>query len=103
MTEIPTEAGKLWTFATLPSGYTVHDFGNGTIGNRIELGGGPIILHWSDPGTLDVPASGNDYDIFVVTPDMRSVAVAATDIQDGNDQPFEFLFAGVGGFHTDHI
>ncbi|MFT3917014.1 MAG: S8 family serine peptidase [Anaeromyxobacteraceae bacterium] len=83
-----TSAG---TFATLPSGYEVHDFGNGAVSNRIELGGGPIILHWADPGTLDAPASGSDYDIFVLTPDLRSVAVAATDIQDGDDLPFEFL------------
>jgi subtilisin-like proprotein convertase family protein len=76
---------------TLPSGYTVHDFGNKVISNRIELGGGPAYLHWSDPGSLDNSLSGNDYDLFVLTPDLRSVAVAATDIQDGNDLPFEFL------------
>jgi subtilisin-like proprotein convertase family protein len=79
------------TFEVLPSGYEVHDFSGGVIGNRIELGGGPLILHWSDPGTLDNPQSSNDYDLFVISPDMRSVAVAATDIQDGNDLPFEFL------------
>ena len=78
--------------ATLPaSGYTVHSFGGGVISNRIEVAGGPLILHWSDPGTLAVPASSNDYDIFVLDNDLRNVAVAGTDIQDGTQLPFEFL------------
>lgn len=77
--------------ATLPSGYTVHSFGNGVIANRIEATGGPLILHWSDPGSLANPASSNDYDIFVLDNNLRNVAVAATDIQDGDDLPFEFL------------
>jgi subtilisin-like proprotein convertase family protein len=77
--------------ATLPSGYTVHSFGNGVIANRIELGGGPLILHWSDPSSLALPASSNDYDIFVLDNDLRNVQVAGTDVQDGDDLPFEFL------------
>jgi subtilisin-like proprotein convertase family protein len=79
------------TLATLPSGYTVHSFGNGVIENRVELDGGPLILHWADPGTLDNPASGNDYDLFVLDNDLRNVAVASTDVQDGTGLPFEFL------------
>ena len=77
--------------ATLPSGYTVHSFGTGVVANRIELGGGPLILHWSDPSSLALPASSNDYDIFVLDNDLRNVQVAGTDIQDGDDLPFEFL------------
>jgi subtilisin-like proprotein convertase family protein len=77
--------------STLPSGYTVHDFGGGIVSDRIEVGGGPVILHWNDPGSLDNPQASNDYDLFVLTPDLRSIAVASTDIQDGNDLPFEFL------------
>jgi subtilisin-like proprotein convertase family protein len=77
--------------ATLPSGYTVHTFGGGVISDRIELGGGPLILHWSDPGTLANPASGNDYDLFVLDNNLRNVVIAATDIQDGTGLPFEFL------------
>ncbi|MEO7734774.1 MAG: S8 family serine peptidase, partial [Kofleriaceae bacterium] len=78
--------------ATLPdSGYTVHSFGGGVISNRIEVGGGPLILHWADPGTLAVPASSNDYDIFVLDNDLRNVAVAGTDVQAGAELPFEFL------------
>ena len=79
------------TLATLPSGYEVHDFGKRVISNRIEAGGGPLILHWADPGTLDNPASSNDYDLFVLDQDLRNVAVASTDIQDGTGMPFEFL------------
>jgi len=77
--------------ATLPSGYTVHSFGNGVIEDRVELAGGPLILHWADPGTLDNPASGNDYDLFVLDNDLRNVIVASTDVQDGTGLPFEFL------------
>jgi subtilisin-like proprotein convertase family protein len=83
-----TPAGAL---ATLPSGYTVHSFGNAAISDRIEVGGGPLILHWADPGSLANPASSNDYDIFVLDNDLRNVAVAGTDIQDGTQLPFEFL------------
>lgn len=77
--------------ATLPSGYTVHSFGGNVIDNRIEAGGGPLILHWSDPGTLANPASSNDYDLFVLDNDLRRVLLAATDVQDGAALPFEFL------------
>jgi subtilase family protein/proprotein convertase P-domain-containing protein len=80
------------SLATLPaSGYTVHSFGNSVIENRIEVGGGPLILHWSDPGTLDNPASSNDYDLFVLDNDLRNVVFASTDIQDGTGLPFEII------------
>ncbi|HET9620017.1 MAG TPA: S8 family serine peptidase [Kofleriaceae bacterium] len=79
------------TLATLPSGYTVHSFGNGIISDRVELDGGPLQLQWADPGTIDVGGSGNDYDLFVLDNDLRTIAVASTDIQDGDDEPIEFL------------
>jgi subtilisin-like proprotein convertase family protein len=79
------------TLATLPSGYTVHDFGGKVISNRIEVAGGPVILHWADPGTLAVPESTNDYDIFVLDSSLREVQVASTDVQDGDDLAFEFI------------
>ncbi|HKE17423.1 MAG TPA: proprotein convertase P-domain-containing protein [Kofleriaceae bacterium] len=79
------------TLSTLPSGYTVHDFGNQVISNRIEAIGGPLLLHWSDPASLDNPQSSNDYDLFVLDQDLRNVVVASTDIQDGDDLAFEFL------------
>jgi len=77
--------------SAIPAGYELHNFGQGQISDRIELAGGPLILHWSDPGSLDNPHSSNDYDLFVLTPDLQNVVVASTDIQDGDDLPFEFL------------
>jgi subtilisin-like proprotein convertase family protein len=84
-------AGSNATLAALPSGYTLHNWGDSIISNRIELSGGPLILHWSDPGSLANPASSNDYDIFVLDEDLRNVLVASTDIQDGTGLPFEYL------------
>ncbi|HEY0251922.1 MAG TPA: proprotein convertase P-domain-containing protein, partial [Kofleriaceae bacterium] len=84
--------------STLPSGYSVHDFGNKTISNRVEVAGGPLYLHWSDPGSLDNPAAENDYDVFVLDGDLRNVLAAGTDIQDptdGSDLAFEFLGVNV--------
>ena len=75
----------------LPAGYEVHDFGSGVVSNRIDVAGGPLILHWSDPGSLDNGQAGDDYDLFILDSTLSNVAVASTDIQDGNDIPFEFL------------
>jgi subtilisin-like proprotein convertase family protein len=77
--------------ATLPSGYQVHDFGKGVVGNRVTSEGGPLFLHWSDPGSIDVPAATDDYDLFLLDADLRNVLIASTDVQDGSDIPFEFL------------
>ncbi len=79
------------TLATLPSGYTVHDFGGKVISNRIEVAGGPVIMHWADPSSLAEPESSNDYDIFVLDDALREVQVASTDVQDGDDLPFEYI------------
>ena len=73
------------------SGYEIHDFGGGVIADRIEAAGGPLILHWSDPGSLDNPQAADDYDLFVLDQDLRNVIVASTDVQDGTGLPFEFL------------
>lgn len=93
-----TSGGALATLEEFGAGqpepktlYRVQNFGRKVISNRIELGGGPITLHWADPGSLENPQSGNDYDIFVLSPDLRDVLIASTDIQDGDDLPFEFL------------
>jgi subtilisin-like proprotein convertase family protein len=77
--------------SSLPSGYTVHAFKRGNVSDRIEVGGGPLILHWSNPGSLDNPQASDDYDIFVLDDTLTNVVVASTDIQDGDDLPFEFL------------
>ena len=83
------------TLSTLPAPYVVHDFGNKVISNRVETFGGPLMVHWSDPGTLDNPISSNDYDVFVLGPDLRDVAAAATDVQDGTGLPLETLAFGI--------
>ncbi len=79
------------TLATLPSGYTVHSFGDKVISDRIEKTGGPIVLQWSDPSSLDLPQSSNDYDLFVLDADLRNVLIASTDLQDGAGIPAEYL------------
>ena len=79
------------TLATLPSGYTVHSFGDKVISDRIEVGGGPLVLQWSDPSSLDAPMASNDYDVFVLDQDLRNVLVASTDLQDGAGLPAEYL------------
>lgn len=90
-------AGALATISEFGAGqdtpkfYRVMDFGRKVVSNRIELIGGPVVLHWADPGSLDNPLSSNDYDVFILSPDLREVLVASTDIQDGDDLPFEFL------------
>jgi subtilisin-like proprotein convertase family protein len=75
----------------LPAGYEVHDFGHGVLSDRIEAEGGPLVLHWSDPGSLDNPQAADDYDLFVLDSTLSNVVVASTDIQDGTGLPFEFL------------
>lgn len=76
--------------AALP-GYEIHNFGGGVISDRIGVGGGPLILHWSDPGSLDNPQAADDYDLFVLDHDLNNVIVASTDVQNGTGLPFEFL------------
>lgn len=82
--------------AALPSGYQVLDFGKKVISNRVEVAGDPIYLHWSDPGSLDNGISTNDYDLFILSPDLTTVVAASTDIQTGVDSiPFEFIDATI--------
>jgi subtilisin-like proprotein convertase family protein len=49
--------------------------------------GNQINLFWSDP----LGASGNDYDLFLLNAAGTAVLAAGTNIQDGNDDPFELL------------
>jgi subtilisin-like proprotein convertase family protein len=79
------------TLVTLPGGYKVLDFGRKVISNRIEFGGGPLQLHWSDPAALEYPQSSNDYDLFLLSADLREVLLASTDVQDGDDLAWEYL------------
>lgn len=70
---------------TLPG--NVHDFGGGTTNNQLTAsnGGAPIGLFWSDP----LGGSGNDYDLYILDAGLTTVVNAATNVQDGNDDPVE--------------
>lgn len=83
------------TLPALPGG-TLHDFGDGVVSNTIELSRFPFILGlwWSDP----LGASGNDYDIFIMDEALTTVVAASTNIQDGDDDPIEFLASVVPGY-----
>lgn len=76
------------TLAALPGG-SVNQFTVATIGSsnqqRLLSPGFGASLHWSDP----LGASGNDYDVFVLSPDLQHVLDAGTNVQNGDDNPFE--------------
>jgi subtilisin-like proprotein convertase family protein len=80
------------TLPLLPGG-TLHDFGSGVISNFVEIGGLVTTLHWSDPQG----ASSNDYDFFIMNNTLTTVLDASTEIQDGDDDPFEITFGAPGG------
>ena len=52
---------------------------------RVTASGFAASLFWTDP----LGASANDYDLFVLSPDLLHILDASTDVQDGNDDPFE--------------
>src|SRR5262249_60250379 len=65
----------------------------GVISNFVEIGGLVTTLHWSDP----LGASSNDYDFFIMNNTLTTVLDASTDVQDGDDDPFEITFGAPGG------
>jgi hypothetical protein len=73
---------------TTVNGDPAHDFGGGVFANRITVDS-PFVftLHWSDPKG----ESGNDYDLYLVDPDVTTILAASTNSQDGNDDPFEII------------
>jgi hypothetical protein len=80
------------TLPSLPGG-TLHDFGSGVISNFVEVGGLVTTLHWSDP----LGASCNDYDFFILNNTLTTVIDASTEVQDGDDDPFEITFGAPAG------
>ncbi|MEP6919071.1 MAG: proprotein convertase P-domain-containing protein, partial [Acidobacteriota bacterium] len=73
------------TVAPLGAG-NVHNFAAAQPFDTLTLAGaGPINLYWSDP----LGGSGNDYDIFRLNTAGTTVAASSTNVQDGNDDPFE--------------
>jgi subtilisin family serine protease len=77
---------------TSPIGGTADalDFGGGDPLNEI-LTGSPYVytLHWSDP----LGGSANDYDLYLVNRSGTVIFGASTNVQDGNDDPFEIVGA----------
>src|SRR5262249_35785883 len=70
------------------SGKPMHAFAAGVVGDTLTgASAGAYTLQWSDPKW----ASGNDYDLFLLNPSMTTVVAASTNVQDGNDAPFELL------------
>ncbi len=76
------------TLAALPGG-NVNLFSVPGVGSsnqvRALAPGFAASLSWSDP----LGASANDYDVFVMSPDLQHVLDAGLDLQDGDDDPFE--------------
>jgi uncharacterized repeat protein (TIGR01451 family) len=65
-----------------------HDFGGGMNFNLITLDSPSLFtLQWSDPQG----GSGNDYDLFLLNHDMTQVLASSTDVQNGDDDPFEAI------------
>lgn len=86
------DAGAL---AALPGG-SVNQFSTGLgSSNQIRVlnAGGAASLFWTDP----LGGSGNDYDVFVMSPDLLHVVDAGIDLQDGDDDPYEMT----GGLQPD--
>ena len=66
---------------------TAHLFGTNQYDVISASGGNYVMLFWSDP----LGASSNDYDLFVLNSTGTAVLEASTDVQDGTQDPLEFL------------
>src|SRR5579885_452634 len=71
------------------AGLSALNFGSGNNTNVITRNSSSqfISLQWSDA----FDASGNDYDLYMLDPTGTSVVLSSTNIQNGNDDPVEFL------------
>jgi hypothetical protein len=71
----------------LPTG-NVHNFGSGVGYDTITSPGDQeVVLFWADP----LGGSGNDYDLYVLDPTGASILAAATNIQNGAQDPVELV------------
>jgi hypothetical protein len=72
--------------AATVNGDPAHDFGGGVFANTISVDS-PFVftLQWSDP----LAGAGNDYDLFLVNAAATQVVAASTNVQNGNDDPYE--------------
>jgi len=73
---------------TLRQGSAAHDFGASVVGNGVEKDS-PFVfmLQWADPQG----GSPNDYDLFLLDPEMSSVIASSTDEQSGTQSPYELI------------
>lgn len=82
--------------APLPAGLEVHDFG-GTLFNTVTAtttsAGASTFFKWSDP----LGASSNDYDIYVLNAAGTAVVASGTNIQNGTQDPMEFVAQPAAG------
>jgi len=69
-------------------GYVLHDFGGAPF-NRLTMATTALDLFWSDPSGK----SNNDYDLFVLNPEGTEVIGSSITVQNGDDDPFEEVFA----------
>jgi hypothetical protein len=70
----------------LAGGGLLLDFGGGQAWNSLTSGGSlGVSLYWSDP----LNASGNDYDLYILNSAGTTILAASTDLQDGDDDPYE--------------
>jgi subtilisin-like proprotein convertase family protein len=69
------------------AGGTFHNFGGGVTNDQLTAsnGGAPIGLFWSDP----LGGSSNDYDLYILDAGLTVVVNAATNIQNGTQDPVE--------------
>ncbi len=75
----------------LGSGPSAHDFGGGINANQITKDPPLLItLSWADP----TGHSTNDYDLFLLSPDLSTVLASSTNIQNGTSDPYEQIFSG---------
>ncbi len=65
---------------------TIHSF-DGTQSNQILSAGLAVTLHWAEPAG----AATSDYDLYVFNAEMTRVVDSSTNIQNGDDDPFEFV------------
>ena len=70
------------------AGSQVHHFGGGNNSNTVLLDT-PFLftLQWSDPAG----GSDNDYDLYLLDPTLSTVWAASTNVQNGNDDPLEYI------------
>jgi hypothetical protein len=70
------------------NGDAAHDFGGGDHLNEITVDSPSFFtLHWADP----LGGSGNDYDLYLTNKPGNMIVAVATDVQDGDDDPYELI------------